>query len=96
MVRYHAIALREIAEATRYYARVDRQLGVDFAIQFEKAVEAIASGPLRFEQSRPGIRRYLLDRFPYGVYYKGLSDGTIRIIAVKHHSRRPGLGMRRK
>jgi plasmid stabilization system protein ParE len=51
---------------------------------------------LRFEQVRPGIRRYLLERFPYGIYYRTPNEETVQILVVKHHSRRPGFGMRRK
>ena len=54
------------------------------------------ANPVAFEQVRPGIRRYLLDRFPYGIYYRMPDENAIRIIAVRHHSRRPGYGMRRK
>jgi plasmid stabilization system protein ParE len=52
--------------------------------------------PLQFEQVRPGIRRFLLEHFPYGIYYRLPDAGTVRISVVKHHSRRPGYGMRRK
>jgi hypothetical protein len=34
------------------------------------------------------IRRCLVNRFPYGIYY-GIKDGTIVVIAVAHLKRKP-------
>jgi toxin ParE1/3/4 len=91
----HDAARLEIREAAEYYANESRKLAVDFRWELNRALEIVVNGPLRFEQIRPGVRRLLLERFPYGIYYRMPDDMTIRIIAVKHHSRRPGLGMRR-
>ena len=95
IVRYHALAKREISQVTRHYARERPELGAEFHAELNSAIETIASDPLRFEQVRPAIRRYLLDRFPYGIYYRMPDADMVQIIVVKHHSRRPGLGMRR-
>jgi hypothetical protein len=54
------------------------------------------SNPLRFEKIRSNIRRCFVDRFPYGEYFRMPKKDTIRIIVVRHHSRHPGYGMRRK
>jgi plasmid stabilization system protein ParE len=96
ILRYHELAREEIIEATGYYARVRPELGVEFLAELSAAIEAILADPLSFEQVRPGIRRYLVARFPYGVYYRTPDESTVRVIAVRHHRRRPGLGMRRK
>jgi toxin ParE1/3/4 len=89
-------AQQDIAEAARYYR--DRRAGLDvvFLAKVDAAVVTIATDPLRFAQVRPGIRRCFLERFPYGIYYRLPDADTIRIIIVRHHSRRPGFGMRRK
>lgn len=89
-------AKAEIAEAAEYYR--DRRDGLDdeFLAEFDSAVATISSDPLRFEQVRPGIRRCFLERFPYGIYYRMPEVGIVRIIVVRHHSRRPDFGMRRK
>jgi plasmid stabilization system protein ParE len=89
-------AQEDIAEAARYYR--ERQAGLDdeFLAEIEAAVKVIAANPLRFEQARPGIRRYNLARFPYGIYYRIPAADSIRIVLVRHHSRRPGYGMRRR
>ena len=96
IVRYHALARMEILEAIGYYAGERHELGLEFLEEVTSAIEMIAANPLQFAQVRPGIRRCPVDRFPYGIYYRLPDASTVRIIVVKHHSRRPGLGMRRK
>lgn len=95
IVRYHALARQEVIRATNYYAQVSSALAADFLEKFNAAEAMIAADPIQFEQVRPGVRRCLLDRFPYGIYYRMPNPSTVRIIVVKHHRRRPGLGMRR-
>ena len=94
-VRYHALARKEIIEATEYYTRERPELGAEFLFELSAAIDKIAANPLRFEEVRKGIRRCLLDRFPYGIYFRMPDANTVRIIVVRHHRRRPGLGMRR-
>jgi toxin ParE1/3/4 len=89
-------AQRDIAEAAQYYRDRRAGLDVDFLAEIDAAVASIAREPLRFEQVRPGIRRCFLERFPYGIYYRMPKSDSIRITLVRHHSRRPGFGMRRK
>jgi plasmid stabilization system protein ParE len=94
-VRYHALARQEVIEATQYYAKVQPELGEAFETEFAAAVERIAANPFQFEQVRQEIRRCILNRFPYSIYFRLPDVETVRILVVKHHRRRPGLGMRR-
>jgi toxin ParE1/3/4 len=89
------LAKQDIAKAAAYYRKQRDRLDEQFMAEVRAAETAIVSSPLQFEEVRPQIRRYLLDRFPYGIYYRLLDADTIQIVVVKHHSRRPGLGMRR-
>jgi toxin ParE1/3/4 len=89
------LARQDIARAATYYRRQRANLDQEFLSEIQTVETAILAAPLQFEEVRPGIRRYLLDRFPYGVYYRMLEADVVQILVVKHHSRRPGLGMRR-
>jgi plasmid stabilization system protein ParE len=89
------LALRDIEQAAAYYRGQQVSLGEEFLSEIDAAIAAISAAPYQFEEFRPGMRRFLLDRFPYGVYYRMRGDDLIEIVVVKHHSRRPGLGMRR-
>lgn len=94
-LRYHALARIEVIETAAYYARQRPELGAEFLAELTSAIDAILAAPMSFEQVKPGVRRFLLERFPYGIYYRTPDENTVRIIIVRHHSRRPGLGMRR-
>lgn len=95
IVRYHELARQEFIAVIDYYSQIRVGLGAEFRQQLDKAIDLIAQNPLRFEQVRPGIRRCLLDRFPYAVYYRVLDADVVQIVVVTHHRRRPGYGMRR-
>jgi toxin ParE1/3/4 len=90
------IAQDEIREAAEYYRNRREGLEIEFLEAIEHAVASIAESPEMFEQVRRGIRRYIVRRFPYGIYYRMPDRNSIRIIVVKHHARHPNLGMRRK
>ena len=77
-------AQQDIAKAATYYQERRAGLELDFLSKVDAAVATIAMDPLRFEQIRPGI------------YYRLPDADTVRVIIVRHHSRRPGFGMRRK
>jgi plasmid stabilization system protein ParE len=88
------LAQRDIEQAATYYRAQKTGLDEEFLNEINTAIAAISATPYQFEEIRPGMRRYLLDRFPYGVYFR-IRSGLIEVVVVKHHSRRPGLGMRR-
>jgi toxin ParE1/3/4 len=96
IVRYHELARQEVIDTIRYYAGLREGLGVEFRKELGGIVELISRGPTRFEEFRPGIRRCLLKRFPYAVCYRIVNADLVQIVVVKHHSRRPGYGMRRR
>jgi plasmid stabilization system protein ParE len=89
-------AQRDIEKAARFYRKQRRGLELEFLDEVESAGKAIIRDPTLFEEVRTGIRRFLLERFPYGIYYRIPDAATVRIIIVRHHHRRPTLGMRRK
>jgi plasmid stabilization system protein ParE len=84
----HPEATAELIEAGRFYEQKVPSLGAQFLDAIDEAVAAISAGPERWHIIESDIRRYLLPRFPYAVYDRVLTD-HIRILAFKHHSRRP-------
>jgi plasmid stabilization system protein ParE len=63
-------------------------LGADFLRMVDAAFAAISRDPLIFREVRPGVRRALLRRFPYGVFF-GSTDADVTVLAVLHHRRSP-------
>jgi hypothetical protein len=40
------------------------------------------------------IRRFVMRKFPYGIYYRVQGD-ALRVLVIKHHKRHPDYGMDR-
>jgi hypothetical protein len=51
-------------------------------------VRIIQEAPERWNVIEADVRRYLMPRFPYAIYYRIYPD-HLRILAFKHHSRHP-------
>ncbi|MBI2214210.1 MAG: type II toxin-antitoxin system RelE/ParE family toxin [Acidobacteria bacterium] len=60
-----------------------------FVAEIDHAIERISEAPERYPETRHGRRRFVLFSFPFDVVYRA-SGERIEIIAVAHHSRRPG------
>ena len=87
-VIYHPEAEAELVDAAEYYDERLTGLGEEFLDAVDAAVGFVVSDPLRAALCGQGVRRYLLKRFPYALYYRVGSE-DIRILPVKHHSRHP-------
>jgi len=86
---FHPDALREYSEATGHYKKISPGLGKAFVREVETSVRKILSAPETWRVVEEDVRRYLLHRFPYGIYYT-IEDEYILIVAVMHLSRKPG------
>jgi plasmid stabilization system protein ParE len=91
---YHPEAEAEIVEAIQFYRSRSPELADRFLRAFESAIEMIEENPLRWATIRGDLRRILLRRFPYGIYYR-VEDQELRVLIVKHHRRHPDHGMDR-
>ena len=78
----------ELDEAFAWYESQVVGLGYGFLDEFNRAVRLAVSFPELYQQVSPGIRRCLLNRFPYGLLY-GQNEGVIVIVAVAHLRQRP-------
>lgn len=85
---YHPDAEAEVIEAARYYESRVSSLGTQFLAEANRAVGIILDSPNRWAVVDKDIRRYLMSRFPFGIYYRVFSD-RLHILAFKHHSRHP-------
>jgi plasmid stabilization system protein ParE len=85
----------EIAAAFEWYEKEHAGLGHEFLDELRATYDRIADGPLKYQHLRSGIRRALVRRFPYGVYF-ATEDDVIVVLAVLHVSRDPAEWQRRK
>lgn len=94
MARYgfHSEAAEEYLAATQYYLNHASPLvAAAFVAEVEHAIQTLLTSPTTSAViEEPQIRRYLLTRFPYSIYYRWEPDrDRVSIYAVMHFSRRP-------
>jgi toxin ParE1/3/4 len=95
-VYLHPGAEAELVEAVRYYEGEEQGLGARFEAEIARCAQLIRRAPEAALLVRPkGVRRKLLQRFPYSLVY-AIEPDRIRILAVMHHKRRPGYWGRRR
>jgi len=86
---FHSVARRELEEAIDYYNAERQGLGSEFREEVQRVLALLSSFPRLGQPVRGSVRRMMLSRFPYGIYYRPLSPDTLRILAVAHNRRRP-------
>lgn len=85
----------ELRAAALYYNVKLPGLGLDLTEEFAQVLKRILAHPQAGSPAGTSIRRQLLRRFPFSVYY--LVDGPVAVIlAVAHHSRKPDYWKKRK
>ena len=88
VIRLRKEAERDILEATTWYERQRENLGHQFLDALEATFSRIAENPLRFPMLHRGIRRALLSRFPFGVFFL-VEPEALHVLGVLHASRHP-------
>lgn len=81
-------AAADLQEARDWYAERDEGLADDFLGEVERIVGLVAEGPHAFPLVHRTLRRALLHRFPYCVFFE-LREGSIEVVAVFHAHRDP-------
>jgi plasmid stabilization system protein ParE len=77
-------AARDVAEARAYHARYGKAEA--FIASVDRAFDQIAERPLMYPAVYEGVRRALLRRFPYSVFF--VIDGDHVSVLGVHHQRR--------
>ena len=71
---YHPDAEAELIESARFYEQRVPSLGGQFLDAAELAIGAILDAPERWSILEAAVRRYLMPRFPFAVYYRVWPD----------------------
>lgn len=85
---FRRIAQLELDESVSWYENKRVGLGTEFRIEIEKHLDRIAMQPKQFRQIRGQVRRVVLKRFPYSIYFLPEVDRII-VLAVFHARRAP-------
>ena len=83
-----ARAAEEIAAAHAWYDGQAPGLGAEFVRAVDAVLQRIAREPALHALVHGRVRRALLRRFPYGVFYAESGD-TVVVLAVVHARRHP-------
>ena len=87
-VEFLETAQTELDQAFQWYEIQQQNLGKQFLNEFDAAVRRIVAYPEAYLLIEKVIRRCLIKRFPYGVWY-GIEADKIIVIAVAHLHRQP-------
>ena len=92
---FHPDAEAEHLETVAYYETQQAGLGASYLAEFESVLERVCEAPNRYSiERKPDIRRIRLSRFPFTVLFRE-SGGTVQVLAVAHHHRRPSYWLSR-
>lgn len=87
-VTFHRAASAEFIEASVWYENKQAGLARQFISEIDRCVSLASESPYQFSIVHKDIRRIVVNRFPYGVYFR-VEEQRIIILAVFHSSRSP-------
>jgi plasmid stabilization system protein ParE len=87
-LKFSSRALREIGEGQEWYELQSIGLGEEFIAAMELQLKRLEQAPLLYAEVIPSVRRALLPRFPYGMFYT-VRGNLIHVLAVLHDARNP-------
>jgi plasmid stabilization system protein ParE len=85
----------EAREAALHYLNESPRVAAAFVDEVAVALSRIQEDPAIWRPVDGEVRRYLLRRFPFGVYYTIERDGIV-VWAIMHLRRRPGYWRERR
>ncbi len=89
-VTFNPTARRELVEAARWYANeAGVQHADDFISETTRSLKLIVEHVALGSPTAIGCRRLPVHRYPYSIIYR-IEGEHLRVLALAHHSRRPG------
>lgn len=86
---FSARARQDLADILFWYVQNAPHMAEPWEYEMEVYIDFIASFPEAGQPVRKNVRKAVMKRFPYAIYYKTGTD-LIEILAVYHGSRKPG------
>jgi plasmid stabilization system protein ParE len=85
----------DLIEAYQWYEKQIEGLGSEFLLCVDACIQGIARNPKIHQKVHKNIRRALVRRFPYGIFFIEEAE-HIRVVAVFHAHRDPAIWQSRK
>lgn len=94
-VTLHPAAEQDIQDAAAFYEREGTPIvAARFIAEFKRLATLLLEHPEIGSPRSNGLRGFSMSVFPYTIVYRA-STNEIKILVVKHDSKRPGFGARR-
>jgi toxin ParE1/3/4 len=95
-LEFHKQAASDISQIMDYYeSAAGPELADEFYSELQACLQKAANHPETYSVRERDIRRVNLNRFPYHFLFRIVED-RVRVLVVRHHKRRPSLGVRRR
>ena|ERR671918_461698 len=88
IIRFTPEADLELAEAREWYSHQRDDLDLEFMQCIDNALSRVVSNPFMFPAIYRDLRRVVINRFPFAIFYEVLTD-EIQVVAVFHSRRDP-------
>jgi plasmid stabilization system protein ParE len=88
-IRLRPEAEQDLSDAAEWYEQQLPGLGHQFLDEVLVAFAATVEAPLMYPVVHRDTRRILLQRFPFGIYYRVVENSTVIVLAVMHGTRDP-------
>lgn len=88
IIRFTPEADAELAEAREWYAHQHEDLDLEFMQSIDEALSRILANPDQYPNAYTSLRRCVVRRFPFAIFYEVASD-EVEVIAVFHSRRDP-------
>jgi len=88
-LEFHPQAEVELIEEATFYELQVQGLGERFEAEIRRATNFLLEHPTIGTPADAHIRKFLLNRFPFTLYYSVAAD-VLRIEVIAHQRRRPG------
>jgi len=87
-IRYLKLAKLEFHDSIKYYETQQKGLGKKFDNSIKKSIDKILEFPNAFYKIDNSIRKYVVNKFPYNIYYL-IEDDTIVILSIASQRKKP-------
>jgi len=88
-VQIRRAAELDIAEAQLWYETQRSGLGAEFHSEVSRIIDRLAETPLIYQVVYRDIRRSIVQRFPYLIWYRVLGE-VVTVLACTHGRKDPG------
>jgi len=95
-LEFHPLVSSDVSRIIQYYDEVaGPRLADDFYAELRACLEKASKSPELYSIRERDLRRANLERFPYHFLFRIVNE-RVRLLVVRHHSREPSAGTRRR